>query len=448
MFTVDDILKGTQGRLSSGPGYGRIRSVSSDSRTVKPQDAFIAIKGDRFDGHDFVSQAVKCGARLIITERDAAVKGSGVSVVRVKDTLKALGDLAGYWRRKSGIPVIAVTGSNGKTTTKDMIAWVLGSRFKILKNPGTHNNHIGLPQTLLGLDKTYRLAVLEIGTNHFGEVGCLADICKPDMAVITNIGPSHLEFLKNLEGVYREKRTLLGKLSGPRIAVLNADDNFLCRDLRAGAKKGFRLGIGIEKRCDYMAGSIYSCTKGTQFTVNEKYKFTLNTPGSYNIYNALAAVAAGRIFGLGYKDISARLKTFAFPKSRLNLIKVRGITFIDDTYNSNPLSFSVALETLRKIDSGGRKILVMGDMLELGAGSKEFHAQAVRAALEFCDCLVTVGNLSRDACSGFRGSKKIFSCGDSAQARELLFRKIKFSDRDVVLIKGSRAMALEGVFKV
>jgi len=160
------------------------------------------------------------------------------------------------------------------------------------------------------------------------------------------------------------------------------------------------------------------------------------------------AVAAGRIFGLSYAEISARLKTFQFPKSRLNLITLKGITFIDDTYNSNPLSLTAALEALNKFDSGGRKILVMGDMLELGAGSRKFHAQAVRQALKICDCLITVGERTKEACSGLKGAKKIFSCKTSVQARELIFRNMFFSDKDVVLVKGSRAIALEEVFKV
>jgi UDP-N-acetylmuramyl pentapeptide synthase len=290
--------------------------------------------------------------------------------------------------------------------------------------------------------------VLEIGTNHFGEVGYLADICKPDIGVITNIGPSHLEFLKNLSGVFQEKYSLIKKLSGRRIAILNADDVFLARKLKAGTQKGFSLGAGIKAPCDFKVTSACVINGKTEFEVNKKYKFTLNTPGSYNMYNGLMAIAAGRIFGLGYKDISARLKTFQFPKSRLNLIKVRGITFIDDTYNSNPISLAAALETLRGFDSCGRKILVMGDMLELGAGSREFHVRALKQALRFCDCLVTVGRLSKEACSGLKSGKKIFSCATSSQARDLLFKEMDFSIKDVVLVKGSRAMALEEIFKV
>ncbi|MCX5710168.1 MAG: UDP-N-acetylmuramoyl-tripeptide--D-alanyl-D-alanine ligase [Candidatus Omnitrophica bacterium] len=446
MFKVEDLLKATAGRLISGPGGAQVKSVSIDSRAVKSAEAFIAIKGERFDGHDFIREVIKKGVKVIIAHRKLNVDKS-VSVILVKDTVKALGDIARFNRRRFNIPVIAVTGSNGKTTSKDMIAWVLGAKYKVLKNLGTKNNHIGLPQTLLGLDKTYDCAVLEIGTNHFGEVGYLARICEPNIGVVTNIGPSHLEFLKGLSGVYREKYSLIKNLKRPRIAVLNSDDKFLAKHLKKKEKLSFNIGAGINAVSDYRGASLEVKNAKTRFVVNKKYKFTLNTSGSYNIHNALQAIAIARIFGLDYKVIAQRLKNFQFPKGRLNLIEVGGIRFIDDTYNSNPLSLKCALEALKGIRASG-KFMIMGDMLELGKGSEEFHAGAVRLALEACDCLITVGRHSRQACKNIKsGNKKIFSCENSTHARELLLG-LKPGKGDIVLVKGSRAIKLEEVFKI
>ncbi|MCX5710983.1 MAG: UDP-N-acetylmuramoyl-tripeptide--D-alanyl-D-alanine ligase [Candidatus Omnitrophica bacterium] len=446
MFKVEDLLKVTSGRLISGPIGAQVKSASIDSRMVLAGEAFIAIKGERFDGHDFIGEVIKKGVKVIIAHKKLSAD-KGVSVILVKDTVKALGDIARFNRRRFNIPVIAVTGSNGKTTSKDMIAWVLEAKYKVLKNFGTKNNHIGLPQTLLGLDKTHDCAVLEIGTNHFGEVEYLAKICEPNIGVVTNIGPSHLEFLKGLSGVYREKYSLIRNLRNPRIAVLNSDDKFLAKHLKNKERLSFNIGAGFNAASDFRAMSLKSEKTKTRFEVNKKYNFTLNTPGSYNIHNALQAIAIARIFGLDYKVIAQRLNNFQFPKGRLNLIEVGGIRFIDDTYNSNPLSLRCALEALKGIRASG-KFMVMGDMLELGKSTQEFHAGAVRLALETCDCLITVGKHSRQACKNIKsGNKKIFSCATSAHARETLL-SLRPGKNDIVLVKGSRAIKLEEVFKI
>jgi len=461
MFKVTELVKAAKGRLTSGKGNIEVKGISIDSRTLKPGECFIAVKGDNFDGHDFVRQAIKKGASCIIKDKrptsyPSASLGTSqlpaTSFIEVKDTIIALGDIARFWRNKFNIPVIAVTGSNGKTTTKEMIAWVLSAKFKVLKNEGTKNNHIGLPMALLNLNSTHEIAVLEIGTNHFGEVANLARICSPDIGVITNIGPSHLEYFHNLEGVLREKYSLFDNLKIPHIGILNADDPLLRKKILSRRKNSFIVSFGIDQPADFSARCIKRLGSKIGFSLDNKYKFTLATPGYYNAYNALAAIAAGRIFGIGHGDIAGRLKQFKFPYGRLNLLNLRKTTFIDDTYNANPASLIQALDVLVNFKVKGRKIFVMGDMMELGAGKEKFHLQAAGKIARACDCLITVGKLSQLAAQAARqqglSTNNIFNCRNSGEARRILFDKLSPGPQDIVLVKGSRAMKMEEVLKI
>jgi len=452
MFKINELLKATAGVLVCGEINASAKGISIDSRTIKPGEVFVAIKGDNFDGHNFIGRAVKKKASCIIAQtinRKQPVKG--VAFIKVADSVKALGDIARFNRERFNTPVIAVTGSSGKTTLKEMIFRVLSGKFKVLKNIGTENNHIGLPMALLNLDKSHDLAVLEIGTNHFGEVGYLAGVCLPNIGVITNIGQAHLEHFGNLNGVFKEKYTLIKLLKNPGIAVLNSDDGLLNKQLAIKKKPGLILGLGIDNRADFSASGIKNLSGKLEFLVNKKYRFTLKTLGYYNIYNALAAIAVARVFGMSYDEISRRLQSFDFPQGRLKARKLGNIRFIDDTYNSNPLSLKQALEVLANLKVKGRKIFVMGDMLELGKYRELFHRQAGRQAASVCDAFITVGGLSRLSAQSARDSgfsaRNIFSCEDSRQAREVLFGKLSPDKDDVVLVKGSRRMHMEEVFK-
>ena len=453
MFKVNEIITATGGRLIRGDLQDKLAGISTDSRELNPGGAFLALKGKNFDGHDFIPAAVKLKASCIIAEKTAGlVIPRGIAVIRVKDTTLALGDIARFQRQKFDLPVIAVTGSTGKTTTKEMIAWVLSADACVLKNEGTKNNQIGLPQTLIKLKAKDDFAVVEIGTNHFGEVAYLAGIALPNIGVVTNIGPAHLEFLKDLKGVFREKSALLNNLSKPAIALLNSDDQFL-RDSIKRKKAGARVfSFGINKKSDFSASKIRLDSGRVRFKVNGKFDFVLSTPGSYNIYNALPAIAIGRIFGMEYRKIASRLADFKFPKGRLNLLKFKGVKFIDDTYNSNPLSLRRSLETLKNIKCKGRRILVMGDMLELGRQKESLHREAAGSITDICDLLVTVGELAgltaKSAASLGLKSGNIFRCSCAQEARNLLFNKISPGPDDVVLVKGSRSMKMEEVFKV
>ena len=450
MFKVTELLKATQGRLVCGDKAITAKNISIDSRSVKKGDVFVAIKGDKFDGHDFIDEVIKKGAVCIIKDSlNRSVKNPRVACIEVKNTAKALGDIARFNRKKFNIPVIAVTGSNGKTTTKEMLSIVLSKKFKVLKNEGTKNNHIGLPLTLLKLDSSYDIAVLEIGTNHFGEVKYLSSIAGANIGVITNIGSSHLEYFKDLNGVLKEKFSLIKCLKKPAIAVLNADDPFLRKEAFKEAKSPFVLGVGIKNKSDYIVSDIKIVSAKPRFRVNRRFHFALNALGYYNIYNALLAIAVGRMFGLSYRDIASSLAAFDLPRSRLNFREIKRVRFIDDTYNANPLSLKQALGVLESFRVKGRKIFVMGDMLELGKESKALHAQGIKEALKVSDILVTVGELTKSCfdkvtCAG----DNIFHCNTSPEARRLLFNKLHVNPKDIILVKGSRGMRMEEVFNI
>jgi UDP-N-acetylmuramoyl-tripeptide--D-alanyl-D-alanine ligase len=455
MFKLDEVIKATSARVIK-PGLVRIiKGISTDTRTIKPGFAFVAIRGENFDGSDFISEAIKKGASCVIWEhgskKPACFSGEkNCATLEVRNSVKALGDLACFWRRKFNVPIIAVTGSNGKTTTKEMIASVLSANFVVLKNEGTKNNHIGLPMSLLKLNHKHDIAVLEIGTNHFGEVENLARICLPNLGVITNIGPSHLESFGNLKGVFKEKSALLKNMIKPQISILNADDPSLNQEIIKQSRDRGSFSFGIKQKADFSASHIKVKDNKTFFSVNEKFKFTLGTCGYYNIYNALAAIAVGRIFSIEYPDLILSLSDFDFPSGRLKLKKSGGLTFIDDTYNANPLSLHNALAALKGLKTAGRKIFAMGDMLELGKNEGSIHERAGMNLKDYCDVFVAVGRLAQLAArsaeeNGFK-KENIFICADSRLAKEILKSTVKAGPKDLILVKGSRMMKMEGIF--
>lgn len=451
MFKINEVIETTHGRLISGKKDAFLKGISIDSRTIRENDLFIAIKGSRFDGHNFVGEAIKEKAAAVIVDRLGLVipRSVKIPIIKVGDTTKALADIAAYYRQYFNIPVIGITGSNGKTTTKDMLAWILEAKYKVLKNPGTQNNQIGLPLTLLKLNKNFDIAVLEMGTNHFGEIDYLTRIAKPNIGIINNIGPAHLEFLKNLQGVYREKYSLINNLISPSIAILNMDDRFLRRN--RNDKDKFVIGFGINSNTDYKASKIKIKNQSIEFLVNSRYTIRLNTLGVNNVYNALASITVARLLGVDYNIIVKRLSDFKFPKARLNLINKDNINFIDDTYNSNPASLEEALNTLEHLKIKGRKIFIMGNMLELGRHQENFHRLAGREIARICDILITVGGLTRltakAALKAGLDARSIFSCSCCRNAKTILYNRVIPNKNDIVLVKGSRLMQMEKVIK-
>ncbi len=452
MFTVDELTRVTGGKILAGFGNVLIKGISIDSRIIKKDEAFLALKGDNFNGHDFIPEAREKGASCIIKEAGKGkFKPGKCACLEVKNSIKALGEIANFHRRRFDIPVIAITGSNGKTTTKEMVAWVLSKKFKILKTKGTKNNHIGLPMTLLGLKPEHQVAVVELGASHFGEIKNLTGICLPNIGLITNIGPSHLEFLGNELGVLREKYSLAENLSAPFIAILNADDRLLRKKISGRKKSGIIFGFGTRKNSDFRITDIERVRQQIEFRVNSRRKMILRTIGAHNVYNGLAAVSCARILGLSYDEIAVSLADFEFPSGRLKLRKFNSAQFIDDTYNSSPASLKHALYALEDFPAQGAKIVIMGDMMELGEDKEEFHYEAGIHIARVCDKFIAVGKLSKVAAEAARQSgfdtNNIYGCGSSEEAREILFNKIGPNKNDVVLVKGSRIMHLEKIFE-
>ncbi len=447
---IKEIVKITGGKLLSGSPAVEIdpSRISTDSRTIKKGDFFIALKGPNFDGNDFVKKVLKKGAiGAIISIPWTPASGPSNVIIRVKDTTRALQEIAAYHRAKFETPVICVTGSNGKTTVKDMIWHILSSKYNVLRNEGTKNNHIGVPQTLLQLKASHDICVLELGTNHEGEIELLAAIAGPTAAVITNIGPSHLEFLKDLEGVFREKSSILNYLDKKGgLLILNGDDEFLSRIKKKGLNI-IRYGFG--ETCDLRAEARPSRGKGLIFVLNNRMIFSLAALGLHNIYNAQAAIAVALSFGLEHRLIRQALSGYKPAGMRLALENIRGIDIVNDSYNSNPLSMMKALEVVKSYPARA-KWIVSGDMLELGDESERFHRMIgeviAKAGIEG---LMTFGKLSRHTLLQARAlgmaPDRLWHCSTHDEIAEAL-RKVA-RPGDVVLVKGSRGMGMEKVLE-
>jgi len=429
-----------------------VKGISIDSRTVKRTDLFIALKGENFDGHDFIGSVIKKGVKCIIVserfiKRNASIirKNHQACFIVVKDTLKALGDIAHDHRKRFNMTVIGITGSTGKTTVKEIIAHVLRTKYSVLKNEGTKNNLIGLPLSILKLKKRHQFCVLEMGTNMPGEIKRLAQIAGPDLGVITNIGHSHLEYLGDKKNVYREKRELLRTLGRNSIAVLNIDDEYLSSQKHNCRVKYF----GINKKCKYRAKDIKAREKGLSFSV-EKERFYIPFIGAHNVYNALAGIACGDIFNIEMRRIKKALRYFRNPlRDRLSISRHNRISIINDTYNSNPLSFETAVKTLTGIRGKGRTIVVSSDMLELGERAPYFHAEAGKlVARSGVDYLITCGDQSRHTSRAAVRTgmhiDKVYHMSRNTRIGAVL-KKILRPD-DILLIKGSRGTHMENVF--
>ena len=444
-MTTKEILEATGGALIQGGGTTGFRGVSIDSRAVNKGDVFIAIRGKRLDGHRFVRKAVIQGAALVVVSRPVSCP-KNVAVVSVKDTTIALGQIAASYRRRFNIPVVAVTGSAGKTTTKDMIAAVLSARFKVLKNIKTQNNQYGVSLTILGLKKSHQALVLEAGTNNPGEIRWIARIAQPTVVVLTNIGESHLQGLRSRGGVYREKSDLFRGMGPGGRVIFNNDDRYLKR-IRLEKKRPRIISYGIREKADLRAGRVtVENNRKICFHVRGE-RFILNTPAEHYVYNALAAIACGRLLKVGYGDIRRALGNLKFEGRRQQVLNAGGVTVIDDTYNSNPVSLESAVKTIDGLKVVGKKIFVTADMLELGARSRPLHEDKGRMiARSTVDIAITVGKFSKYAAAALRQFNpriKVFHYAQAGQAGRRL--KTLCGPGDVVLVKGSRGMRMERV---
>jgi UDP-N-acetylmuramoyl-tripeptide--D-alanyl-D-alanine ligase len=426
------------------------RGYSIDSRSVAPGELFFAVKGERLDGHDFVEQALEKGAAAAVVREDQLSRyPNKTRLLAVEDTLVALQTLATAVRKLWGKPLIAVTGSAGKTTTKDAIAHVLSSRFRALKSEGNFNNHFGLPLMLLKLEPEYDVAVIEMGMSHGGEIRALAKIAQPEIGVVTNVAPVHLEFFDSLAGIARAKYELVESLPANGTAVLNADDEYVSQFGRDF--KGKVVLYGTRATADVRADRIRSKGwAGTEFEVRiggVVEHANLPLVGEHNVLNALAAVAVGLERGLTPSEAVGALATMAPADKRGQVLQMGNITVINDCYNSNPKALEKMIDALAAM-AAKRRIVVAGEMLELGPAGEEMHRQAGQHISEKkIDVLVGVRGLAQATVEAAKqaGVRAEF-VASSEEAGEWLAREAR--DGDVVLLKASRGVKLEKALEV
>jgi UDP-N-acetylmuramoyl-tripeptide--D-alanyl-D-alanine ligase len=435
--------------LSAGDGALIVNKLSTDSRTIKPGELFVALHGENFEGHDFVEASAKAGATgaLIDVNWSGSVPNN-FALLRATDSLQAYQMLAANYRRSLALKVLAITGSNGKTSTKDFAASVLARKFRITKTEGNFNNHVGLPRTILEATSEDEVAVWEIGMNHPGEIAALAKIAAPDAAIVTNIGVAHIEFMGSREAIAMEKGALAEVIEPQGTVILNADDPFTegiaartrARVVLAGTTSGTVRAIEIRQSAE-----------GSEFTIVEgahRCRAQLPVAGLHMVQNALLAVAAGRAFGLSIEECAAGLAAAPLTKARLQIKEVGGVQFLDDSYNANPDSMKAALRTLVELDADGKRIAVLGEMRELGSESECGHREVGETAATLgVDQLITIGNAAELIAEGARigGLNKVLSARSTGEAAKLLGEIAE--PGDLVLIKGSRAARTEEVIE-
>lgn len=458
MFEIrlDELVIVVKGEVKAGICSGDLllQGITIDSRKTEKGNLFVAIPGERFDGHQFLTEVMEKGAAAIVVNKEKLpslqleILTKSV-VIGVSDTKKALRDMAAWYCSKFDIPVVAVTGTNGKTTTKDMIAQVLSSKFRVLKSPESYNNLIGVPLTIFQLDDTFKVLVLELGMSSAGEIETLTRLSRPNVGVITNIGPAHLESMHDVGKITKAKFELPDNMPSPKTLVLNADDNILAKRLTSPRPGETVISFGIKGKADFVADRIETNGIGyIGFRVNQSLSVNLPLLGYHNVYNALAAFAVGDLLGMEREEIKNNLESFAPSRLRMELVRIGDIRIINDSYNANPVSMEKALETLKNMKASGRKIAVLGDMLELGEEALDFHLQVGRKAAQAgVNLLITVGELARFIGEGAMESGMrpgtVLNFENNQQAGFYLLENLR--DGDLVLVKGSRRMKTEEI---
>jgi UDP-N-acetylmuramoyl-tripeptide--D-alanyl-D-alanine ligase len=456
-FSTDDVLNATGGTLVRPGRSVPFDGVSTDSRTLAAGSLFVPLAGARYDGHDYIGQAAGAGAAGVLIQRgreSLLEKIAGeTAVLSVEDTLTALGDLARFWRARFDVPVVAITGSSGKTTTKEMAATIMGQEKHLLKNEGNLNNLVGLPLTLLQMNETHEVAILEMGTNRRGEIARLTEISGPTVGLITNVGPAHLEGLKSLETIREEKGDLFRVMDGRGTAVINLDDEALAP--WAERWKGRKITFAIEADADVTASRIaHEGERGTIFTLvmdGLSRDILLPVLGFHNVSNALAAAAASSAAGVSFDTICQGLMAFRPVGGRMEVWRLKnGGYLVDDTYNANPASVAVALKTLQSLRGECKSIVILGDMLELGMEAEKYHEEIGRVV---ADTGVSKAYLRGDFTKalakgamkrGMKGDQVIIDLNTEETAAQL---KVCMKAGDWVLVKGSRKMKMEEIVR-
>lgn len=447
-ITVEDIIKATGGKLVCGSADTPIYDITTDSRETGGGKLFIPLVGEIYDAHDFIQSAIDNGAASVIVHKEIKPV-NGVTVVRVKDTRIAMGDIARYYKKKHNVPTVSVTGSVGKTTTKDLLYAVVSTKYNTLKTPGNWNNDIGLPKTLFMMDECHEAAVLEMGMNHFGEIDYLASIAMPDIAVITNIGMSHIENLGSREGIFKAKTEVLKYLSKEKVLIVNGDDDYLQTLKRTAACRVVYYGITNPENDVYAKEIVDNGIDGLTFTavVNGKdYRVVVNNAGRHNVYNALAAICVGRELGISAEQAIKGIYECEYTAMRMTITQENGMTVINDCYNASPDSIRAALGVL-KASKNKRKVAVLGDVLEMGDFAPKAHYELGKDVLKSADILITAGENAKYIAKGAKdnGMEEVHSFNTTDEAR--VFCKKILQDGDAVLIKASRGMHFEEIYK-
>ena len=464
--TLEFMRKATGGKILMGSGETVVKDIFTDSRAPVPGGAFLAVHGDRFDGHDFIESTAQAGCRVFIVSRTEGIRfPEDSSVLYVKDTIQAYGQIAAAYRKDfPGLKVIAVCGSNGKTTTKDLIAAVLAKKGKVLSSLKSFNNHIGVPQTLLQITSEHQYAVVEVGTNHPGELAPLLKWIAPTHGVLTCIGNEHLEFFKNVDGVVAEEGTLAESLPENGVLFINADSygcETICGRLKPTARK-----ITVSSKttdADWSGRLLGISCQGTTFEIFHKAKemgefqgdihvktWQVRPLGAHQVTNALLAIAVARELGVTENDIAAALRECPPSDMRAQVRSVNGMTLLVDCYNANIDSVCAALETLRSLQPGtaGKRVAILGTMGEIGETSGEVHKEvARRAAISGVDVALFCGQHADEMKTVFEREGQTPSCAKSFDTLESLLKEVdsNVSNGDCVLIKASRAQRFERI---
>ncbi len=452
-LSIGEVVSAVGGELIRGTETAKVGGVNTDTRCIKRGDLFFALSGENADGHAYVGKAVEGGAAgVVVSDAGSVPAESDCAVIVVSDPLRAMGDLAKYYRSRFDVVVIGVTGSVGKTTTKEMLAAVLERKWKTLRNRVNYNNEIGVPLTLFELNREHQMCVIEMGMRGLGEIRRLAEIAQPELGVITNVGMSHIERLGSQGAIAQAKSELLEELPPDGVAVLNAEDGYftMIKERWGGKVVSFGFCADADVRADRLA-SLPDGRYTFRLCTNEDcVDVTMPMMGRHNVQNALAAAAAASAVGLGLDDIRDGLESFDSPSMRMELVKASGgYTVLNDAYNAGPASMIAALDTIAGMTGYKRKIAVLGDMLELGEYSARSHSEVGRSAADSVDLLITVGVFSADIAAGAvvggMPESSVSLYANSAEAAAAL--KGLVAPGDLVLVKGSRAMRMEEIVR-
>jgi UDP-N-acetylmuramoyl-tripeptide--D-alanyl-D-alanine ligase len=448
MLGIEEIIHALVAIPFNCKSVEQISGITTDSRKIHKGDMFIALKGEKFDGHEYAEAAIRSGAAVVLSHQRL---NTDIPYLLVDDTLEALHRLAKYYKKKFDIPFVAVTGSSGKTTTKDMIAAVLMEKYNVLKTEGNFNNAIGLPLTLFRLERNHEICVIEMGMNSLGEIELLAEIVRPDAGVITNVGTAHIERLKSRENILKAKTEMFTYFNSTNTAIINGDNDML-QSLNDKPYKIIRYGLDSQNDCR-AENIVEKGEAGIDFDViyqGVKESYQVPIPGIHNVYNALSAICTAKMYGLSCAEINQGLANFKPSKMRMEIFQgILNTKVINDVYNANPDSMKAAINVLSSMEvpSPGRRVCILGDMFELGDLAKDEHSNIGRFAAENkIDVILAVGKMASEIIKGASmvGKNNQLYCFESnAEVIENLKGIIKYND--IILIKGSRGMYMENI---